>query len=64
MRGPRSQGALPKGAAGEIANFTGIDSPYEPAEAPDLVIDGRGGAPEAAVEELVRELRARGLIVW
>ena len=28
---------------GEIANFTGIDSPYEPPEAPDYVIDGRGG---------------------
>ncbi len=58
------KGLYRKARRGEIANFTGIDSPYEPPEAPDLVIDGRGGAPEAAVEELVRELRARGLIVW
>ncbi len=58
------KGLYRKARRGEIANFTGIDSPYEPPETPDLVIDGRGGDPDAAVEELVREMRARGLIVW
>ncbi|HUK57662.1 MAG TPA: sulfate adenylyltransferase subunit CysN [Stellaceae bacterium] len=58
------KGLYRKARRGEIANFTGIDSPYEPPDSPDLVIDGRGGAPEVAVEELVREMRARGLIVW
>ncbi len=58
------KGLYRKARRGEIANFTGIDSPYEPPESPDLVIDGRGGEPEFAVEELVREMRARGLIVW
>jgi len=58
------KGLYRKARRGEIANFTGIDSPYEPPEAPDYVIDGRSGEPDAAVEELVRELRARGLIVW
>ncbi len=58
------KGLYRKARRGEIANFTGIDSPYEPPEAPDLVIDGGGVDPEAAVETLVRELRARSLIVW
>jgi bifunctional enzyme CysN/CysC len=58
------KGLYRKARRGEIANFTGIDSPYEPPEAPDVTLDGAGGAAEDAVEALVRELRTRGLIVW
>ena len=33
---------------GQIQHFTGIDSPYEPPETPDYVIDGANGEPENA----------------
>jgi adenylylsulfate kinase-like enzyme len=36
------KGLYAKARAGEITEFTGIDSPYEPPEAPDLVLDGAG----------------------
>jgi bifunctional enzyme CysN/CysC len=58
------KGLYRKARRGEIAHFTGIDSPYEPPEAPDFVIDGGAGSPERAIEELIRELRERGFIVW
>ena len=58
------KGLYRKARRGEIVNFTGIDSPYEPPETPDLVVDGRSANPDGTVEELVRELRTRGLIVW
>ncbi|MCC6716338.1 MAG: adenylyl-sulfate kinase [Acetobacteraceae bacterium] len=38
---------------GEIPNFTGISSPYEPPEAADLVLDGAGGAPEVLAARVV-----------
>jgi bifunctional enzyme CysN/CysC len=47
---------------GEIANFTGIDSPYEPPEAPELRIDTTRTSPEEAGELIVAELTRRGII--
>ena len=38
------KGLYRKARAGEIKNFTGIDSPYEPPEQPELRID-TGGTP-------------------
>jgi len=43
------KGLYAKARAGELKNFTGIDSPYEPPEAPEIRIDTtRSQAPEAA----------------
>jgi adenylylsulfate kinase len=36
------KGLYARARAGEIADFTGIASPYEPPEAPELVLDGVG----------------------
>jgi bifunctional enzyme CysN/CysC len=47
---------------GEIKNFTGIDSPYEPPEAPELHIDTMRVTPETAVELVMARLRARRII--
>jgi len=47
---------------GEISNFTGIDSPYERPEAPELRIDTTKTSPEEAGERIVEELRSRGIL--
>jgi bifunctional enzyme CysN/CysC len=49
------KGLYRKARRGELSNFTGIDSPYEPPESPELVIDTtRQSAEESA--DLVIEL--------
>ncbi len=47
---------------GEIKNFTGIDSPYERPEVPELHIDTTQLTPEQAAELIVEELRGRGIL--
>ncbi|HEY2160316.1 MAG TPA: sulfate adenylyltransferase subunit CysN [Solirubrobacteraceae bacterium] len=47
---------------GEIANFTGIDSPYEPPEAPELRVDTTRTSPEQASDTIIEELRLRGIL--
>jgi bifunctional enzyme CysN/CysC len=47
---------------GEIKNFTGIDSPYEPPEAPELHIDTMRVTPETAVELVMARLRSHRII--
>jgi bifunctional enzyme CysN/CysC len=43
------KGLYAKARAGELKNFTGIDSPYEAPESPDIRIDTtRVSAPDAA----------------
>jgi bifunctional enzyme CysN/CysC len=57
------KGLYRKARAGQLQNFTGIDSPYETPEAPDYVIDGADGDPESAALMLLRALRTRGIIL-
>jgi bifunctional enzyme CysN/CysC len=49
-----------KARRGEIRNFTGIDSPYEPPEAPELHIETTRTTPEEAAERVLVELKRRG----
>jgi bifunctional enzyme CysN/CysC len=51
-----TKGLYRKARAGEIANFTGIDSPYEVPERADIHIDTMRLTPEEAAELIVREL--------
>ena len=53
------KGLYAKARAGELRNFTGIDSPYEAPEAPDLRIDTLTTSPEEAAERIVRLLLER-----
>ena len=46
----------------EIANFTGIDSEYQPPEDADLVLHTENESPEASVDRLVALLEARGIL--
>ncbi len=52
-----------KARRGEIPNFTGLDSPYERPEAPELRIDTVTTSPPDAAEAILEELRRRGAIV-
>lgn len=47
---------------GQIRNFTGIDSPYEPPEAPELHIVNDGIAPDEAAAQVVRYLQSYGYL--
>ena len=50
------KGLYAKARAGEIANFTGITSPYEPPEHPDIRIDTRRETAEAAAGRIVEHI--------
>ena len=47
------KGLYAKARRGELPHFTGIDSPYEPPEAPELVLDTLSGSPEALAERVI-----------
>jgi len=51
-----TKGLYKKARAGQLANFTGVDSPYEPPEAPAIRIDTTAVDPEAAADLIVRHL--------
>ncbi|HYI81969.1 MAG TPA: sulfate adenylyltransferase subunit CysN [Acetobacteraceae bacterium] len=55
------KGLYAKAQAGRIANFTGIDSPYEHPEAPELHLRTAGRGPEESAAEMLDWLRGRGL---
>ncbi|SBV36666.1 adenosine 5'-phosphosulfate kinase (modular protein) [uncultured Stenotrophomonas sp.] len=48
------KGLYRKARAGQIPNFTGIDSPYETPEAPELHLYADGEALDAMVDQVVR----------
>jgi len=50
------KGLYKKARRGELKNFTGIDSPYEPPEAPEIRIDTTAESPEQAAERIVAYL--------
>lgn len=56
------KGLYKKARAGEIADFTGISSPYEAPENPEIVIDTSRQTIEESVETLVAFCRERGLL--
>ncbi len=56
------KGLYRKARRGELRNFTGIDSPYEVPEAPEIRIDSAREAPEAAAARIVAALRDAGIL--
>ncbi|GAB4141835.1 MAG: sulfate adenylyltransferase subunit CysN [Sphingomonadales bacterium] len=53
------KGLYKKARAGQLKNFTGIDSPYEPPENPEIRIDTTALSAEAAAEQIVALLLSR-----
>lgn len=54
------KGLYAKARAGQLQNFTGIDSPYEPPVHPEIRVDTTRLSAEEAAESIVREVLARG----
>jgi bifunctional enzyme CysN/CysC len=54
------KGLYAKARRGEIKDFTGIDSPYEPPEAPELALDTGVLTAEQAAREVVAALDRAG----
>jgi bifunctional enzyme CysN/CysC len=50
------KGLYKKARAGQLKNFTGIDSPYERPENPEIRIDTTAMSPEEAAETIIRGL--------
>jgi bifunctional enzyme CysN/CysC len=56
------KGLYKKARAGEIKNFTGIDSPYEEPRAAEIVIDTTKASAEEAADRIVAWLEERGYL--
>ena len=53
------KGLYAKARAGQISNFTGIDSPYEPPQAPELHLQTEGRRAEQLAEQVLAYLQER-----
>ncbi len=57
------KGLYARAKEGKIKNFTGIDSPYEVPENPEIVVNTCGnGTPEEIARQIIESLRDRGVI--
>jgi len=56
------KGLYKRARAGEIKNYTGIDSPYEAPDNPELVIDTEGESLEESVAKVIDFLKSREII--
>jgi bifunctional enzyme CysN/CysC len=56
------KGLYKKARRGEIANFTGISSPYETPEKAEIVVDTTNSTPEQAADAVIARLRELGMI--
>jgi adenylylsulfate kinase len=56
------KGLYKKARAGELKNFTGIDDPYEPPQAPEITLDATSTSPQEATVRLLTYLREKGLV--
>ncbi len=56
------KGLYKKARKGELKNFTGVDSPYERPESPEIHIETQRCSPEQAAEQIIERLRALGMI--
>ncbi len=54
------KGLYRKARRGELSNFTGIDSPYEPPESPELVVNTVECTADEAAETVIALLQRRG----
>jgi adenylylsulfate kinase len=53
------KGLYARHARGELRGLTGVDDPYEPPLAPELVLDTAGEPPEASAAQVLALLERR-----
>jgi len=56
------KGLYKKARRGELKNFTGIDSPYEAPDEPEIYIDTTRLSVDEAVSKLVSNLKSKGVV--
>jgi len=56
------KGLYKRARAGEIKNYTGIDSPYEAPENPELVVNTESESLEESVAKVIDFLKSKGII--
>ena len=56
------KGLYKKARAGQIKNYTGIDSPYEAPISPEISVASGSDAPDLCVEQIMKILRTKRLI--
>jgi adenylylsulfate kinase len=56
------KGLYRKARAGLLPEFTGISSPYEAPDAPDVLVDSAASSVEQEVARLLAELERRGIV--
>jgi adenylylsulfate kinase len=56
------KGLYKRARAGEIKDFTGISSPYEPPSKPEIIIQTADREVMDCVNEIIRSLELRGVI--
>ena len=56
------KGLYKRARAGEIKNYTGIDSPYEAPENPELIIDTDNQSLKDSVSTILEFLELNGII--
>jgi bifunctional enzyme CysN/CysC len=56
------KGLYGKARRGELKNFTGIDSPYEPPESPEIHVRTTDVSAERAAEQIVEHLERHGVL--
>jgi adenylylsulfate kinase-like enzyme len=56
------KGLYEKARAGQIKNFTGVDSPYELPERADFTLKTVDSTPEAQAQAIVTYLRDKGYL--
>jgi bifunctional enzyme CysN/CysC len=61
-RAARPKGLYKKARRGELKNFTGIDSPYEEPDAPEIRIDTTALSADEAAERIIAHLKRLGII--
>jgi len=56
------KGLYRKARRGELANFTGIDSPYEAPENPELRVNTVDATPDECAERVIARMQELGLL--
>jgi bifunctional enzyme CysN/CysC len=56
------KGLYKKARRGELQNFTGLDSPYEPPSNPELILDALNESPSDLADRVIHFMQQRGLL--
>jgi bifunctional enzyme CysN/CysC len=56
------KGLYRKARRGDLRNFTGLDSPYERPETPELILDSLNACAEDLADRVIAFLQRRGVL--